>query len=393
MFIAEIDPVAYAHPWDIPFDQRLAMMMAGTPRAAYFYSRPDTSTFRYRAYNVAQSLSVGRRGAAAWFTENDIDRIGRVLDNCDVLVLCRNSLYNERVARIASQARARGKPILFDVDDLVFDPSYIHLLMDTLDQDANDDPALNYWFSYVGRVSATLGLCDGVIATNTVLAERARAFTGKPAHVIRNALNREQQDISERIWDAKVRSDWAQDGRRHLGYFSGSPSHNRDFRLVSGPIAELMDTHPELHLRVVGYLDGVPDLARHRDRIELVPMTDFINLQREIGAVEINLVPLLDNAFTNCKSELKWFEAAIVGALTAASPIHSYRSVIEHGRTGWLSPAHQWHTTLTEIVAEVLENPRSHLRVLEETRIAALDRFGWDRQADHIADALFAGIR
>ena len=142
MFIAEIDPVAYAHPWDIPFDQRLAMMMAGTPRAAYFYSRPDTSTFRYRAYNVAQSLSVGRRGAAAWFTENDIDLIGRVLDNCDVLVLCRNSLYNERVARIASQARARGKPILYDVDDLVFDPSYIHLLMDTLDQDANDDPAL-----------------------------------------------------------------------------------------------------------------------------------------------------------------------------------------------------------------------------------------------------------
>ena len=385
--------MAYAHPWDISFDQRLAMMRAGTPRAAYFYSRPDTSTFRYRAYNVAQSLSVGRHGAAAWFTENDVDRIGRVLDNCDVFVLCRNALYNERVARIAAQARARGLPILFDVDDLVFDPSYIHLLMDTLDQDANDDRALNYWFSYVGRVSATFGLCDSAIATNTVLASRTQSFSGKPARVIRNALNREQQEISARIWDAKVRSNWAQDGRRHLGYFSGSPSHNRDFRMVAGPIAHLMDTHQDLYLRVVGFLDDVPELARYRDRIEFVPLTDFINLQREIGAVEVNLVPLLDNAFTNCKSELKWFEAGIVGALTAASPIHSYCGVIKHGRTGWLSQAHRWQATLTEMVAEVLEDPPAHHRILEETRAQALDRFGWDRQADHIAEALFAQIR
>lgn len=392
MFTADIDPVAYSDPWDIPFDARFAMLTAGTPRAAYFYARPDTSTFRYRAYNIARSMSVGRRGSVAWFTENDVDQMGRVLDNCDVFVLCRNSLYNERVARIAAQARVRGVPILFDVDDLVFDPSYIHLLMDTLDQDTNSDGALNYWFSYVSRVSATFGLCDGAIATNSVLAAKTQEFSGKPARVIRNALNREQQDVSNRIVEAKARSGGARDGRLHLGYFSGSPSHNRDFAMVAGPIGQLMDIHSNLHLRVVGFLNDIPALERHRDRIELIPLTDFMNLQREIGAVEINLVPLLDNAFTNCKSELKWFEASIVGGLTVASPIHSYRGAIEHGRTGWLCPAHRWQTTLAELI-EVVADPVTHQRVLDEARTTALDGFGWDRQADHIADALFADIK
>ncbi len=392
MFIADIDPLAYAAPWDMSFDQRLAMLMAGTPRAAYFYAEPDTSTFRYRAYNVAQSLAAANRGTAAWFTDNDYDRMGRVLDQSDVFVLCRNSLYNERVARLATQARARGLPILFDVDDLVFDPSYVHLLMDTLAQDTNSDRNLDLWFGNVGRIGATFGLSDGAITTNSVLAGHAEAYSGKPSRIIRNALNREQQEISERIWLEKEKSGWAFDGRRHLGYFSGSPSHNRDFRLASGPIARLMDAYPDLYLRVVGFLEHIPELERHQDRIELVPLTDFMNLQREIGAVEVNLVPLQDNAFTNCKSELKWFEAAIVGGLTIASPIHSYSLAIDHGTTGWLCPAQQWHSMLDEVV-NVLEDPIAHHRLLEAARTEALDVYGWDRQADHIADALFSTIR
>ena len=392
MFTATVDAVAYAHPWDVPFETRLSLLTSGTPRAAYIYARPDNGTFRYRAYNVAQALGVGRRGAAAWFTEDDFDHIARVLDRCDVLVLCRNALYTERLARIAAMARTRGLPILFDVDDLVFDPSYIHSIMNTLGHDADRDDVLTYWFSYVGRVSATFGLCDAALVTNEALAVKAREFSGKPARVIRNALNREQQEISDRILEAKATSGWARDGRLHLGYFSGSASHNRDFAMIAGPIGRLMDRHAALHLRIVGILDRDTSLARHADRIESVGFTDFVNLQREMGAVEVNLVPLLANDFTDCKSELKWFEAAIVGGLTAASPTFAYRNAIEHGLTGFLCPAHRWQETLTEVI-DVVADLAAHRRMLEAARAAALDRFGWDRQADHIADALFADVR
>jgi hypothetical protein len=61
------------------------------------------------------------------------------------------------------------------------------------------------------------------------------------------------------------------------------------------------------------------ELATLKDRIEVVPLQDFINLQRSIVEVEIHIAPLQDNVFTNCKSDLKFFDAAICGILTLAS--------------------------------------------------------------------------
>jgi len=389
VYCGTVEPVAYQPPWDVSFDDRMAMMMRGSPRAAYYYAVPDTSTFRYRAYNVAQSLGARPRGkaAAAWFTEAELDRMGDVLDACDVLVLCRNSLYNDRVARLAAQARARNRRILFDVDDLVFDPAYVHLLVDTLDQDMCSAATWDYWFAYVGRVGATYALCDGAVVTNQYLADRAASWSAKPARVIPNALNREQQDVSDRIWAAKEAGHWARDDRTHLAYFSGSPSHDRDFGLVSAELARLMDRDGSIWLRVVGFLEPGPELARHRHRIETLPLQDFLNLQREIGAVEVNLVPLQDNPFTNCKSELKWFEAAIAGALTVASPTHAYRGVIRPGRNGWLAAAHAWEANLHEVLRD-LDGHRADIapRAREEAR----ERYGWDRQAAGIEAALFA---
>ena len=53
-------------------------------------------------------------------------------------------------------------------------------------------------------------------------------------------------------------------------------------------------------------------------------------------------MPLQYNAFTNCKSELKYFEAAVVGTQTIASPMFTYARAIRHGENGYLAQAHQW---------------------------------------------------
>ncbi|HEY0182689.1 MAG TPA: glycosyltransferase [Rhodopila sp.] len=310
-----------------------------------------------------------------------------MLDACDVLVFGRNSLYTDRIARVAAQARARNRRVLFDTDDLVFDPSYTHLLVDTLGVDMTNPATWDYWFAYISRVGATYALCDGALVTNAYLAGRAEAWSGKPARVIPNFLNREQQEISDRIWEAKAATAWARDRRTHLAYFSGSPSHDRDFALVSPAIAHLMDDDPSLWLRVVGFLEPGSDLARHRSRIESLPLQDFMNLQREIGAVEVSVVPLQDNPFTNCKSELKWFEAAITGTLTIASPTHSYRGIIRSGANGWLAESQAWERVLREVLCRVQEHRAD---IAPRARAEARERYGWDRQAATVEAALFS---
>lgn len=363
------------------------MLARGSPRAAYFYEKPDTSTFRYRVYNVWQSLAAEAPGgpSASWFHSGDLDRIERILEQCDVLVLCR-AHYSDQINRMVTRARARGRRVLFDVDDLVFDQGFVHTVMDTLEVNFGPDD-WQFWFGDIGRLGATMRLCDGALVTNPYLAARAEAFLGKPARIIPNYLNREQMELSAAVWRAKERSEWARDGRIHLGYFSGTPTHNRDFALIAGPLAQLMDEDERLVLRVVGFLDGLgPELKRHRRRIEAIPLQDFLNLQREIGQVEVNLVPLQDNVFTNCKSELKWFEAAAVGSVTVAAPTYTFRHVIRHGENGWLAPAWAWEEVLRGVISDGEASWRS---VAACACADAEERFGWRNQAVAIRAALF----
>ena len=389
MFTSRVQPIDYREPWDIGFAERLAMLTRGSPRAAYFYEKPDTSTFRYRVYNVVRSLAAQPPGgpSAAWFDRDELDRMDQVLESCDVLVLCRTR-YSASIARLVAKARALGRRVLFDTDDLVFDPAYAHLILDTLGADLGDVAVWDDWFAYVGRMAAAFQLCDAAIVTNESLAACARSAFGdaRPVRVVPNFLEREQEAVSDRIWVAKDASGWARDGRVHLGYFSGTPTHNRDFAMVAASIAKLMDDDSRVVLRVAGFLDPGPDLLRHGGRVERMPLQDHLNLQRLIGEVEVNLVPLQDNVFTNCKSELKWFEAAMVGALTVATPTRPYRDAIVHGETGWLAALQHWDEVVRGVVADV----DAHRDVLLRARTVVRERYSWDGQADTIVAALFA---
>jgi glycosyltransferase involved in cell wall biosynthesis len=120
---------------------------------------------------------------------------------------------------------------------------------------------------------------------------------------------------------------------------------------VADALAKLLGEDDRLVLRIVGFLDLPMPLMRYWHRIEFFPLQDFQNLQRLVGEVELNLVPLQNNGFTNCKSELKYFEAAVVGTCTIASPTFAFREAICDGANGWLANAHQWAERIAQVLA------------------------------------------
>jgi glycosyltransferase involved in cell wall biosynthesis len=83
----------------------------------------------------------------------------------------------------------------------------------------------------------------------------------------------------------------------------------------------------------------------------MLPLQDFMNLQMLIGAAELNLIPLQDNSFTNCKSDLKYFEAAIVGTVSVATPTFAFRQSIRNGENGFLARAQEWASVLQGALA------------------------------------------
>lgn len=383
-----VPAVAYSDPWQRPLAQRLRQLCAGRRRVAYFYELADNSTFRYRIYNMAQVLNEApdaRLGdiSASWFFLEDLPLVPQLADLADLLVICRTR-YDQRVAQLIAAFRSRGKRVLYDTDDLVFDSSFAHLLITTLDLDPRDPRVWNDWFAYTARLGATLRACDGAITTTPALAERLSAFADLPVAIVPNFLNREQLELSDRLFAAKRTASLGEDGLVHLGYFSGSPSHNRDFAMVVPALQTLLDEDPGLGVVVVGYIEPGPALERFGTRVKKFEFQDYVNLQRLIARVEYNLMPLQYNVFTHCKSELKYFDAAVVGTVSIASPTASYRDAIRHGENGYLAQAHQWLAVLRQALAE-----RAGYRAMAERAQAhARQRYAWTAQTDTLLAAL-----
>jgi glycosyltransferase involved in cell wall biosynthesis len=379
-----VKPVPYADPWVLPLGERLRMLHRGRRRVAYFYELADNSTFRYRIYNMAQVLNEApEEVSASWFFLDDLPSLPQLADDADVLVICRTR-YDHRVAQLIASFHARGKRVLYDTDDLVFDPAYAHLLITTLDLDPRDPRVWDDWFAYTSRLGATLRACDGAITTTPNLAARIAQFSQLPVAVVPNFLNREQLAMSDRCFTAKRDAALGEDGLIHFGYFSGSPSHNRDFAMVVPALQTLLEEDHSLGVVVVGYIEAGPLLERFGSRVKRFEFHDYVNLQRLIAQVEYNLMPLQYNVFTHCKSELKYFDAAVVGTLSIASPTDTYRAAIRHGDNGYLAQAHQW----LEVMREALAARSAYRAMAERAQAHARERYSWTTQRGAILSAL-----
>jgi len=385
MFSFQFPPVPYSDPWLHPLSERLATLSRRAVRVAYFYEEPNNSTFRYRAYNMAQALNATEAGnvSASYFFLADRDYFDEIADSADILVICR-SRYCHEINGLVTKFRARRKRVLFDVDDLVFDTNYTHLVVSTLGLDVRQKGLWDDWFAMMSRMGQTLKLCDGAITTNEFLAQRLASFSGLPVSVVPNFMNQEQLSLAERVYQAKVDARFKGDGKKTLGYFSGSPSHRLDYAIVESALADVLAQRSDVEVMVVGYIDHGPVMKEFVDRVSRQPFHDYVNLQRLLGSVDFNLMPLQSNTFTDCKSELKYFEAASVGTLSVASPSFTYRRAIRDGENGYLAKAHEW----TQVIMRAIDQMDAYEQMAADARRDALLKFSWQHQHSVILEAL-----
>jgi glycosyltransferase involved in cell wall biosynthesis len=388
MTTVSIPSTPYTDPWTQSLSERLAMLSLGNRRIAYFYEAANNSTFRYRAYNMVQVLNAGpsEEVSASYFFLSDYAYFDQIADCADTLVICR-SRYNAALSQLIAKFRARRRLILFDIDDLVFDPGYTRMVVSTLGLNVYDDHVWDDWFAMISRLGAAMKLCDGAITTNDFLAARIAEYSGLPTQVVPNFLNREQMEISDKVYAARSANGFTVGDRITLGYFSGSPSHRLDYAICEAALSQVMTNDDRVDLVVVGYIEPTGALKRMAHRIQKFPFQDYVNLQRVIGSVDFNLVPLQTNVFTDCKSELKIFDAAAVGTISIASPSHTYRSVVKDGINGYLSQAHEWQSVIENAIAASDCYPE----MARAARGVVNASYSWDTQRNAILQALGCG--
>ena len=383
MYKIKTPSVYYEDPWVMSFEQRKKKLQGGDLRIAYFFGdKINNSTFRYRIYNMIQVIDEFiDEYSASYFSGKEIDYLINSMDDFDILVICR-AKYIQKYNQLITLARNKGKTVFFDIDDFLFDSDYVNLIVDTLDLGFHKANVWDIYFATTGRFAATMKLCDRFIATTEYLASRMVKVDEKPVDVIPNFMNKEQIDYSAQIFQEKVNNNFQRDDKIHIGYFSGSSSHNKDFDLISDALIELLHKYPNVILDVVGIVDIKANMDSIQSQIKMIPLQDFVNLQKLIGSIEINLIPLLINEFTNCKSELKFFEAGIVGTTSVASPVEPLKNVINNKTNGFLAKSFEWYDVLLERIEHVNDLPEIALQAQKDSQ----DKFAYFNQVEKIRE-------
>ena len=362
--------------------------MAATPlrqarpvrRVCYITGCDKGGAHRYRCHHPSEQLAL--HGIAAEVLDYYRDEISRsTVSSVDVLVLHRVA-WEGRVEDLVEAARASGCLVVFDTDDLVFEPgltSWVRVLS-TLPR-----CEVEAYHDGVRRYLVTFEAADCVMTSTPFLAEVARQ-RGKRTFVHRNALCAEQIALSQRCWQDRRRN--GPPGRLTIGYFSGTNTHDRDFQEAAPALASVLEEFPEVTLRLGGELNLPPELTAWQHRIDRVPLVDWRRLPEVIGGVDINLAPLEEgNPYCRAKSEVKYIEAGILGVPTVASRIDPYQWAIRDGDNGVLaSGAQQWR----EALRALLRDADLRRQVGERARADVYRRYTPEARAPELVQTLAA---
>ena len=313
----------------------------------YIVEDARSAQFRYRVKNVIESLEDSAKWKADWVLKSEIEKIE--FDKVDLLVILRQTAKDKKILDLIDLAHKRGIKVLFDLDDLIFDYRDLPVLMR-----ATNSKNVAYWVGYLWGIRRIAKKVDGFITTNDFLAERLKRSFKKKCAVIRNSLNKEQLETSEKCLKEKVHDGFV------IGYFSGSPTHSKDLRMIEAQLVNFLDNHKDVSFLLVGYMElskTMQELLRSK-RMRMMRPVDYLELLKKEAVVDVNIAPLLVNEFTNCKSELKFFEAAIVETTTIASPTYAFSKAISDGKNGFLAEPSKWYDKLEYLYNNFSENQK-----------------------------------
>jgi glycosyltransferase involved in cell wall biosynthesis len=310
-------------------------------RAVLFVSACPGDARRYRCDHQAAQLA--RRGATVDVVDYDDVDLERALDSYAAFVLHRVP-WSGDVRGFLERAHLEEKPVLFDTDDLVFEPEaheHVAALREL------DEAERSLYVHGLRRFRQTLRECDGVLVSTEPLRRAASRYHDR-VEVAYNAVSDEMVRYAD-VALAAVASD---EKAVTISYFSGTPTHNVDFLEVADAVLWALERYPAVTFRAVGSLTLDARFDAHGARVQRVPLQPWERLPELFASTDINLAPLEPrNPFTECKSCLKYIEAGLVGKPTIASPRTDFVRAIEHGRNGLLADTpEEWREAIETLV-------------------------------------------
>jgi glycosyltransferase involved in cell wall biosynthesis len=330
-------------------------------RVLYILGCNEGPSKRYRVFNHIEALGdLGCGAEWIWDIHPEIYDTG-YLRNFDVIVNFRGG-YNERFAILKANAEALRIPLIYDVDDLVFDDT----ILDHIDAYLKmPDSGKREYAEGVRSMRRALLECSAVTVSTPFLKAYIAKTVKKPTWMIPFGVNRRQIAIA-RLLRKQNNSSY-----KFITYLSGTKTHERDFIEAASALANVLSSYKNVYLKIVGPLDLPESLKNVQEKIIRVPFMRWENLVIETSRAYINIAPFdPESDFCQSKSNLKYIEAGLCGVPTRASPISAFQSVIKTGINGFIATNEQeW----VEYLGRMIENPRVRDEIGEAARAHVFD--------------------
>lgn len=272
----------------------------------------------------------------------------QAISAADILVLQRFYPRNATLSNIEYMI-ASGKPIVYEIDDLIT----------ALPEDNPLKPSVEETTDLLAKLMPHF---NAITASTEALAAEFGCFN-KTTYVLPNL-------IDESLWQVSPKTETSEP--IVIG-FAGTNSHREDMDSIGDALFMIAQKYGKrVVFRFMG--DASPRMAK-LPTFEFIPFTaDYASYSRALGqsGFDIAVVPLVDNAFNRCKSNIKWLEYSACGIAGIYSDLPPYNTTVEHGTTGLLAgnDPQQWFDALdllignTELRRSIAANARR--KVLSE---------------------------
>ncbi len=303
-----------------------------------------------RLYRIDQKVEQLKTAGycVAVYEETEIDQYLADIYKYDAVIFYRLPGLARMMLAI-NKSKKLGITTYYEVDDLLF---------------TNDFP--DGFESYGGLIAMEeyaglkLGIplyrnaiasCDyGIASTTPLAAEMSKVVAGGKAFIHRNAFGSTHQFLSSRE-PKSHRND-----RVVIFYGSGTKAHKEDFQqLVEPALVEIVRRHGErVTIVLAGYIVLSPQLEAIRNNLRIVEINwDIEQYWALLQTADINIAVLKPSLMSDCKSEIKWMEAAMFGIPSVVSGTSTYREVIEPGITGLICDTlEEWTSALDLLVRD-----------------------------------------
>lgn len=256
--------------------------------------------------------------------------------------------------QVVSKARSEGKPVIYDLDDLLVEIPGEH-------SHAGD---------YMGELLAMLYAildADIVTASSSPLVEYLSELNAT-TRLVKNYLNDE-------LWQIKPPKASRREGDKITIGYMGGQTHQADLTIIENALLQVCEKFPDqVELRFWG--------AQPPAKLLDLPISEWIDINQEDYAsfaeyfsdqdCDVFIAPLKDNEFNHAKSSLKYLEYSALGIPGVYSQLPPYESIVVHGENGFLADS---ETDWTQYLTVLIEEPELCFEIGTAAQKTILD--GW----------------